>query len=130
MKGPELVKQAKSNMKKIDSLQKKRENNRKNHEEDVWKLKWNVYHARIRALEQERDQAVSKLEEKYGRADATKKQKIEALTEVISRAERIATFLKLDTSQDLKVGNDALKGSGKGMTAIIPFIEKRDLLIP
>lgn len=96
----ELVKQVIENQKQITVLSEERDQFAKANKEEITKLKWEIYRPKIQALENERDAKVEALSAKREAKAVEINKKIEEKSVIITKVERILTFLKL-RSKDL-----------------------------
>jgi len=100
--GIELVKQYKENEAKITEIQTERDNFTKARDQEIYELKYKIYWDKIRALEEERDSEIEKVQKVKEEHEATADGQIDELRKVITKVKRLIYFLKLHPSKEWK----------------------------
>jgi len=80
--------------KQIRSISQERDDFRGKKEKEITDLKWEVYEPKIRALEEERDEKVSEINEESNARVRSLTEKIAELNETVEKVERVLSFLK------------------------------------
>lgn len=99
----ELVKTALINERKIAKLHKQQETIRENEREDTNRLKYDVYRARFRKLQEEQDARIKSVVDKAEAIIQKKGQLIAELAEPVDQVKRILELMKLDTKKKLAI---------------------------
>jgi rubrerythrin len=109
LKGKKLAKIALENRQKADSLYEEMEKIREDTGNERTRLMYDVYRPKIRAIEEERDEACEKVKKTGESVIIEKRETITKLMEPVNQVKRILEFLRLDTKQDLNITDDDVK---------------------
>ncbi len=103
------VEQFKEHRDKITTLSGTEDEAREAYDNEVGRLKYDVYQGQIRAIERERDEAIGNLTTTHNAIIADLDNQIQEQSVIINQAKRILDFLKLDTEKDLAIPDDGIK---------------------
>lgn len=95
-----------SERKLIEELSQARDEARRVRSDEIDRVKWDVYGAKIRAIEEERDNEIRALEAVRDKAIAEKEREIERHQTVITQAKRILEMLRLSETESLDISED------------------------
>lgn len=109
MNGKELAQTAQINTQKINSLAQEKEAIEKASTSEQYRLKWDVYQDKIRALEKERDTAIEQVKSKAEIEAENKTSQINMLYEPIAQVKRILQLLRLKPKTLTQVDPEKVK---------------------
>jgi len=105
----EIIEQYLKNEQKIQEISAAKDNFSEAKNAEIKHLEWDIYHKKIRKLEDERDQKVNLVQKQIDNHRETSDQQISRLNQVIEEVERIIYFLTLDKSRNLEIADDSIK---------------------
>ncbi len=95
------------NQNKIKELSANSENLRKSNDTERWHIKYDIYEPKIRALQSELNESITKLDNETKTKQDQITSNIKELNQVINQSKRIIQFLQLNVNnQDLTINDD------------------------
>ncbi len=107
-----LIQQYQKNSENIKKIKETHDRKEKARDKKIYHIEWKVYRKKIQALEQERDKEINGIIKEYEKSDKNKDERIENLSRVIYKVDRIREFLRIQrerSKNNLKIKNKDVK---------------------